>query len=123
MNNYYDINLKIARLKQIEGRKNFQFIKLDIANREGIERLFFENKFDIVVNLAAQAGVRYSLINPYAYIDSNIVGFMNILEGCRHTKVKYLVFALSRYVLRRNTYAKMQIYFTNIDKIKFGVVY
>src|SRR3990167_6848330 len=82
INDYYDVNLKLARLKQLEGHKNFRFIKLDIANREGIERLFSEHKFDVVVNLAAQAGVRHSLINPYAYIDSNINGFMNILEGC-----------------------------------------
>lgn len=69
VDNLNDLNLKLARLKQLEGRKNFQFIKLDIANREGIERLFSENKFDVVANLAAQAGVRYSLKNPHAYID------------------------------------------------------
>jgi len=81
LNDYYDVNLKLARLKQIEGYK-IQFIKLDIANREEIVRLFHDNKFDIVVNLAAQAGVRYSLKNPHVYIESNINGFVNVLEGC-----------------------------------------
>lgn len=82
LNDYYDVNLKYARLKQLEGHTNFKFIKGDIAQREAITKLFSNQKFDIVVNLAAQAGVRYSLTNPYAYIDSNINGFMNILEGC-----------------------------------------
>ncbi len=100
LNDYYDVNLKYARLKQLEGHKNFRFIKLDIANREEIGKLFSENKFDIVVNLAAQAGVRYSLTNPYAYIDSNINGFINILEGCRQNKVKHLVYASSISVYR-----------------------
>src|SRR4030067_1548531 len=95
LNDYYDVNLKYARLKQLEGHENFKFIKGGIAERESIAKLFSEEKFDIVVNLAAQAGVRYSLTNPYAYIDSNINGFMNILEGCRHNKVKHLVYASS----------------------------
>ena len=103
INDYYDIKLKFDRLRQIESCKNFQFIKIDIADREGVSRLFSEKEFDIVVNLAAQAGVRYSLKNPYAYIDSNISGFLNILEGCRHTKIKHLVFASSSSVYGANT--------------------
>ena len=103
INDYYDIKLKFDRLRQIEGCKNFQFIKIDISDREGVSKLFSEKEFDIVVNLAAQAGVRYSLKNPYAYIDSNISGFLNILEGCRHTKIKHLVFASSSSVYGANT--------------------
>lgn len=103
INDYYDIKLKFDRLRQIEGCKNFQFIRIDIADREGVSKLFSEKEFDIVVNLAAQAGVRYSLKNPYAYIDSNISGFLNILEGCRHTKIKHLVFASSSSVYGANT--------------------
>jgi UDP-glucuronate 4-epimerase len=114
LNNYYDVNLKLARLKQIEDHKNFQFIKHDIANREGIRKLFLENKFDIVVNLAAQAGVRYSLVNPHAYIDSNINGFMNILEGCRHNNVKHLVYASSSSVYGANTKMPFSVHH-NVD--------
>ena len=114
LNNYYDVNLKLARLKQLEGHKKFRFIKLDIANRVEIGKLFSEDKFDIVVNLAAQAGVRYSLINPHAYINSNIVGFMNILEGCRHTKVKHLVYASSSSVYGANTKMPFSVHH-NVD--------
>ncbi len=103
INDYYDVKLKFDRLKQMECGKNFQFVKIDIADREGVARLFSERKIDIVVNLAAQTGVRYSLKNPYAYIDSNISGFLNILEGCRHTKIKHLVFASSSSVYGANT--------------------
>ena len=81
INDYYDINLKLARLKQLQGEKGFQFVKLDVQDRAGMEKLFAEGGFDVVVNLAAQAGVRYSLKNPYSYIDSNIVGFLNVIEG------------------------------------------
>lgn len=114
LNDYYDVNLKLARLKQIEDHKNFQFIKLDLANREEIGKLFSENKFDVVVNLAAQAGVRYSLKNPYAYIDSNINGFINILEGCRHNKVKHLVYASSSSVYGANTKMPFSVHH-NVD--------
>ena len=103
LNDYYDVKLKNDRLRQIEDRKNFRFIKTDIADRNSIAALFADNKFDIVVNLAAQVNVRYSLKNPYAYINSNIVGFLNILEGCRHSKVKHLVFASSSSVYGANT--------------------
>jgi len=95
LNDYYDVNLKKDRLSLLEGHRNFRFVKASIANREVVEYVFKEGAFDAVMNLAAQPGVRYSLKNPYSYIDSNIVGFTNILEGCRHNKVKHLVFASS----------------------------
>ncbi len=102
INTYYDVSLKYARLTQLKEEKAFSFYKLDLAEREGIEKLFSEQKFDIVVHLAAQAGVRYSLKNPHAYVDSNLVGFMNILEGCRQAKVGHLVFASSSSVYGKN---------------------
>lgn len=114
LNEYYDVNLKFARLKQIEGSDNFTFIKTDLSGREGIARIFAEEGFDIVVNLAAQAGVRYSLINPYAYIDSNISGFLNILEGCRHNKVRHLIFASSSSVYGANTRMPFSVHH-NVD--------
>lgn len=101
LNDYYDVNLKLARLKRIE-HVNFEFIKLDLADREGIAELFKEQQFDRVINLAAQAGVRYSIDNPLAYADSNLVGFVNILEGCRHNKVKHLIYASSSSVYGLN---------------------
>ncbi len=114
INDYYDVNLKLNRLKQIEGKRNFTFIKLDITDREGIHKLFAKEKFDIVVNMAAQAGVRYSLINPYTYIDSNINGFINILEGCRHHEVKHLVYASSSSVYGANTKMPFSVHH-NVD--------
>ncbi|MFT5706043.1 MAG: UDP-glucuronate 4-epimerase [Oceanospirillaceae bacterium] len=102
INDYYDVNLKHARLKRIE-HDNFQLIKLDIADRDAVKKLFVEEKFDRVIHLAAQAGVRYSIENPHAYADSNLVGHLNILEGCRHTKVKHLVYASSSSVYGLNT--------------------
>ena len=93
LNPYYSVKLKEDRLAQLEGHPRFTFARLDLADRAGMERLFAANRFDVVVNLAAQAGVRYSLKNPQAYIEANIVGFTNILEGCRHHGVKHLVFA------------------------------
>ncbi len=105
LNNYYDPALKQLRLDEIAKHpksSNFEFIKADIANRELMEELFASHKFDVVVNLAAQAGVRYSLENPHAYVDSNLVGFVNILEGCRHSKVKHLVYASSSSVYGMN---------------------
>lgn len=114
LNNYYDVNLKLDRLKQIDGGKNFTFIKTDIANHEAVAKLFSQKGFDVVVNLAAQAGVRYSLVNPYAYIESNINGFLNILEGCRHNKVKHLVFASSSSVYGANTRMPFSVHH-NVD--------
>jgi UDP-glucuronate 4-epimerase len=102
LNDYYDVNLKLSRLAEIEGFEGFSFLKLDISNREVIKDLFENNEFDVVVNLAAQAGVRYSIENPAAYIDSNLVGFANILEGCRQQKVANLVYASSSSVYGAN---------------------
>ena len=114
LNDYYDVNLKLNRVKQIEGKRNFTFIKLDITDREGVHKLFAKEKVDIVVNMAAQAGVRYSLINPYTYIDSNINGFINILEGCRHHEVKHLVYASSSSVYGANTKMPFSVHH-NVD--------
>lgn len=104
LNDYYDVSLKCARLKQLEPYPNFQFRKVDIADREAVANLFADVVPDVVVNLAAQAGVRYSLKNPYAYVDSNLAGFVNVLEGCRQEKVGHLVFASSSSVYGANTH-------------------
>ncbi len=101
LNDYYDVNLKLSRLARIE-HPNFEFIKLDLADREGMAELFKVQQFDRVINLAAQAGVRYSIDNPLAYADSNLVGFVNVLEGCRHNKVKHLIYASSSSVYGLN---------------------
>jgi UDP-glucuronate 4-epimerase len=103
LNDYYDVTLKEARLARLTPHKGFTFEKLDIADRAGMEKLFKREKFDAVMNLAAQAGVRYSIENPHAYIDANIVGFCNVLEGCRHSGVRHLVFASSSSVYGANT--------------------
>jgi len=102
INDYYDVNLKRARLAELEKQKNYKFVKTDLADRKAMEDIFRDGAFDVVVNLAAQPGVRYSLKNPYSYIDSNIVGFTNILEGCRHNHVKHLVFASSSSIYGTN---------------------
>ena len=114
INDYYDVNLKLARLKQLQEREEFRFVKRDLQDRSGMERLFAEGVFDAVVNLAAQAGVRYSLKNPYSYIDSNIVGFLNVLEGCRHNNVGHLVFASSSSVYGANTKMPFSVH-DNVD--------
>lgn len=101
INNYYDVNLKEARLKRAE-HDLFTFIKVDLSDRELMAALFIEHQFDRVIHLAAQAGVRYSIENPMAYADSNLVGHLNILEGCRHTQVKHLVYASSSSVYGLN---------------------
>ena len=98
INDYYDVNLKYARLAILEEYENFNFIKGDLADKSAVDRLFEENKFEIVVNLAAQAGVRYSIDNPQAYIESNIIGFFNVLEACRHNPVEHLLYASSSSV-------------------------
>jgi len=102
LNDYYEVSLKQARLAQLDKHENFTFTNTDIANRRSMEELFRKNKFAIVINLAAQAGVRYSLKNPNAYIDSNIVGFTNVLEGCRHGKVSHLIYASSSSIYGMN---------------------
>ena len=102
LNNYYDVRLKQARLAHIGSPNQFHFHKLDLADRDGIASLFADTKPQIVINLAAQAGVRYSLMNPHSYIDSNLVGFTNILEACRHFGVGHLVYASSSSVYGLN---------------------
>jgi UDP-glucuronate 4-epimerase len=103
LNPYYDVNIKKARLAQLQGRPGFRFFEMDLADRQGMRRLFEKNAFPVVVNLAAQAGVRYSLTCPEAYIDSNLVGFGNVLEACRRQGVKHLVYASSSSVYGGNT--------------------
>jgi UDP-glucuronate 4-epimerase len=103
LNDYYSVELKQARLQRFADHPRFTFKKLDIADRAGMADLFRRERFDAVMNLAAQAGVRYSLVNPGAYIDANLVGFGNILEGCRQSRVGHLVFASSSSVYGANT--------------------
>ncbi|MBW4966821.1 NAD-dependent epimerase [Pseudoalteromonas sp. CR1] len=117
LNDYYDPNLKLARLKRIKHLTNFTFVKMDLADRDGIAQLFATEKFDRVIHLAAQAGVRYSIENPMAYIDSNMVGMATILEGCRHNKVKHLVYASSSSVYGANT----KIPFSEEDRVDHPV--
>jgi UDP-glucuronate 4-epimerase len=103
LNDYYDPQLKRDRLADLDHASGFTFVELDLADRDGMERLFADHRFGVVVNLAAQAGVRYSIENPHAYIDSNVVGFLHVLEGCRHHGVGHLVFASSSSVYGANT--------------------
>jgi len=103
LNDYYDVNLKLARLDILAKLALFKFINLDLADRSGISELFSREKFERVIHLAAQAGVRYSIDNPMAYADSNLVGHLTILEGCRHNKVQHLVYASSSSVYGLNS--------------------
>lgn len=114
LNDYYDVQLKLDRLKLLDSFDKFTFIKMDMADREAMAALFKEQKFNRVMNLAAQAGVRYSLENPLAYVDSNLVGFANILEGCRHNKVEHLVYASSSSVYGSNTDMPFSVH-DNVD--------
>lgn len=114
LNNYYDVRLKHARLDQLEGQEGFTFRQIDLSDRERMNRMFTEDRPQKVVHLAAQAGVRYSLTNPHAYIDSNISGFMNILEGCRHNAVAHLVYASSSSVYGANTKMPFSVH-QNVD--------
>jgi len=114
LNSYYDVTLKESRLARLQGQPGFRFVRLDLADRAGIEALFAAERFDRVVNLAAQAGGRYSLTNPHAYIDSNLVGFTNILEGCRHHGVAHLVYASSSSVYGANTRMPFSVH-DNVD--------
>ena len=104
LNEYYDVNLKRARLALLTPASDFRFVRADLTDRQAMERLFASERFEIVVHLAAQAGVRYSLSHPHAYIDANLVGFMNVLEGCRHSSVGHLAFASSSSVYGGNTH-------------------
>ncbi len=114
LNDYYDVELKRARLSLILENNNFTFYKMSIQDKDAVSALFKSEGFDVVVNLAAQAGVRYSLLNPYSYIDSNIYGFINILEGCRHNHVEHLVFASSSSVYGANTNMPFSVH-NNVD--------
>lgn len=102
LNDYYDVNLKLSRLELLTNNSNFEFIKLDLADRSGMADLFATHQFERVIHLGAQAGVRYSLQNPLAYADSNLIGFVNVLEGCRHNKVGHLLYASSSSVYGLN---------------------
>ena len=117
LNDYYDVALKEARLARLQGHKAFTFEKVDIADRSRMPQLFADHKFDAVMHLAAQAGVRYSIENPHAYVDANLVGFINILEGARHSKVGHLVFASSSSVYGSNT----KLPFSELDNVDHPV--
>jgi len=114
MNDYYDVRLKEARLARLTSRPGFEFARMDVADRDAMARLIGEGKFDAVMHLAAQAGVRYSIENPAAYVDGNLVGFGNILEGCRHGGVGHLVFASSSSVYGANTRLPFSVH-DNVD--------
>lgn len=114
MNPYYDISLKEARLADLKKEDNFRFFQIDLCDRSQLEDLFGRQEFEVVVNLAAQAGVRYSLENPYAYVDSNLVGFINVLECCRHKAIRHLVFASSSSVYGANTRMPFSVHH-NVD--------
>ncbi|EMF06161.1 NAD-dependent epimerase [Serratia marcescens] len=102
LNDYYDVGLKMARLDRLADKPGFRFIKLDLADREGMATLFAEHQFQRVIHLGAQAGVRYSLVNPLAYADANLIGHLNVLEGCRHNKIEHLLYASSSSVYGLN---------------------
>ena len=114
INDYYDVQLKQARLAQLTPHERFSFVKLDLSNRQGMRGFFADEPIGRVVHLAAQAGVRYSLVNPHAYTESNIEGFMNILEGCRHGNIEHLVYASSSSVYGGNTHMPFSIH-DNVD--------
>ncbi|WP_031292056.1 NAD-dependent epimerase [Leptolyngbya sp. Heron Island J] len=117
LNDYYDVSLKQGRLDQLLPHASFSFFPLDLADRAKVEALFQEQSFDRVIHLAAQAGVRYSLKNPYAYADSNLTGFIHILEGCRHTGVEHLVYASSSSVYGANR----KVPFSTVDNVDHPV--
>ncbi|WP_396200008.1 NAD-dependent epimerase [Gemmatimonas sp.] len=114
VNDYYDPTLKEARIARLSAKPGFRLFRMDLADRDGVARLFREERFDRVIHLAAQAGVRYSITNPHAYIESNLVGFINILEGCRHTGVQHLTYASSSSVYGANTAMPFSVH-QNID--------
>lgn len=114
LNDYYDVSLKKDRLAQLDEQPGFRFYQLDLADQAGMEQLFAQQDFNVVVNLAAQAGVRYSLTHPHVYINSNLVGFTNVLEGCRYSGVQHLVFASSSSVYGANTKQPFSVH-DNVD--------
>lgn len=114
LNSYYDVKLKENRLKQLQAYPKFSFFKTELSDKDGVADIFKNGNFDVAVNLAAQAGVRYSLKNPYSYVESNLLGFTSILEGCRHNGVKHLVFASSSSVYGANTNMPFSVH-NNVD--------
>lgn len=114
LNDYYDVNLKKSRLALLSKQPNFTFLQADLSDKSQIDSNFEKHKFDYVINLAAQAGVRYSLQNPYAYLESNLTGFLNILEACRHNPVKHLVYASSSSVYGANRKMPFSVH-DNVD--------
>jgi UDP-glucuronate 4-epimerase len=114
LNDYYDVRLKLARLEILQRQSGFRFVKLDLADRDGMAGLFAQERFARVIHLAAQAGVRYSIQNPLAYVDSNVVGFANVLEGCRHNGVEHLVYASTSSVYGANTNMPFSVH-QNVD--------
>lgn len=114
LNSYYSVQLKRDRLGRLTGKPGFTFEQIDLVNRDALKQLFAREKFDIVIHLAAQAGVRYSLTNPEAYVDSNLVGFVNMLEACRHHGVKHLTYASSSSVYGANTVMPFSVHH-NVD--------
>jgi len=114
LNDYYDVNIKKDRLKRLGQNPRFSFFQTDLSDLEGMTKIFDSHEIDAVVNLAAQAGVRYSLVNPHAYVESNLVGFVNILECCRHHHIKHLVFASSSSVYGANTNMPFSVH-DNVD--------
>lgn len=114
LNDYYDVSLKEARLARLRQLANFRFVKLELADRASMQALFAQEKFQRVVHLAAQAGVRYSIQNPLAYVDSNVVGFANVLEGCRHNGVEHLAYASTSSVYGANTKMPFSVH-QNVD--------
>ena len=114
LNDYYDPQLKKNRMAALAEGPQFTHVNIELSDRKAVENLFREHSFDAVVNLAAQAGVRYSLINPHSYVDTNIVGFVNILEGCRHSRVKHLIYASSSSVYGANTKMPFSVH-DNVD--------
>lgn len=117
LNDYYDVNLKLARLDRLKNYNHFKFLRLEIADKQAMENLFSKKKVQKVIHLAAQAGVRYSLTHPHAYVDSNLVGFINILEGCRHSEIEHLAYASSSSVYGANT----QMPFSTHDNVDHPV--
>jgi UDP-glucuronate 4-epimerase len=114
INPYYDPSLKEARLKELEKSAKFQFVRMDLADRAGVAALFAQHRFPFVVHLAAQAGVRHSLVDPHAYVDANLQGFVNVLEGCRHNGCRHLVYASSSSVYGANTRLPFSVH-DNVD--------
>ena len=114
LNDYYDVKLKQSRLKVLQATSGFQFVQTDLIDKKEIDALFEKRAFEVVINLAAQAGVRYSITNPYAYLDSNLIGFLNVLEACRHFKPKHLIYASSSSVYGANKKMPFSVH-DNVD--------